>query len=176
MAVDVQLMGDRAGVERLLAALNGPLEIALNTRKYSLRGVPEGVRRFGEARPRAAQPGTAVELRDAVLALPPAAAAEPSVRLRLAGDEAEVLAVLLAARDLLHLAYPPRDFPRNGGFGRSFYLHIYTGHLPEPASTTTVATVVATPEDGRRGRRWTASERADRGRLAGRSALPRRPK
>jgi hypothetical protein len=176
MAVDVQLMGERAAVERLIAALSEPLELALKARVYPMRGerVPDGVRRFGEVRPRASAPGTAVAVRQALLELPTGEAEEPRVRLRLTGEETDVLAVLVAARHLLHLAFPPRDFPQDGGFGVDLYLHIYTGHLPEPASTTSPSTAVTRSETPRRGRKWAASERADRPRLQGRRALPGR--
>jgi hypothetical protein len=173
MAVGVQLMGERAAVERLIAALDTPLELKLKAREYPKRRGPDGVRRFGEARPRASAPGTAVAVHQAVLELPMAAAEEPRVRLRLTGEEMDVLAVLIAARDLLQLAFPPRDFPRDGGFGVDLYLHVYTGHLAEPSSTTFPGTAVVTSETPGRGRKWAASERADRPRLPGRRALPK---
>ncbi|SDN13322.1 hypothetical protein SAMN04488074_1365 [Lentzea albidocapillata subsp. violacea] len=162
-------MGDKAGVGRLIAALNGPLELMLKAREDGMRNNPSGVRRYGEARPRAL-PGTALAVREAMLALPSASVAEPSVRLKLTGEEPEVMAVLVAARDLLHLAYPPRDFPRDGGFGVDVYLHIFTGHLPGATSATPGTAVVAA--EPRRGRRWAASDRADRRRLPGRPELP----
>jgi hypothetical protein len=171
MAVDVHLMGERVEVERLIAALDEPLELALKARTYSMRNVPNGVRRVGEARPRVLVPGTAVAVREAVFALPLAPAENPRVRLKLTGEEADVLTVVVAARDLLHLVFRPRDFPRDGGFGVDLYLHIYTGHLP-PSSPTSRSTAVAKSETPRRGPKRAASERADRRRLPGRPALP----
>jgi len=165
-------MGERSAVDRLAAALGGLMELVLGSRQYPMRGEPDGVRRFGEVKPLVTEGGTAVAVREAAVALPKAAAADPSVRLRLSGEVHELLAVLTAGRELLHLALPPRDYPRDGGFGVNLYLHVYTGHLSGAPAQGDPPTVLDNREQPRRGRRWTPSERVDRRPLRDRRALP----
>ncbi|NUT51056.1 MAG: hypothetical protein HOV94_27685 [Saccharothrix sp.] len=173
MAVDVQLMGERAAVDRLAAAVGGLVELRLKPREYPMRRVLGGVRRFGEARPVVSVGGTELAVREAVVALPTGVASEPSVRLRLTGEVPEILAVLPGCRALLHLALPPRDFDREGGFGIDLYLHIYTGHLPAVPRQVARTAVADDREQPVRGRRYAPSERADRRGVTGQRALPR---
>ncbi|MEO6084489.1 MAG: hypothetical protein ABIQ18_15420, partial [Umezawaea sp.] len=165
-------MGGRSAVDRLVAALGGLVELVLASREYPMRREPGGVRRFGEAKPLVTGTGTALAVREAAVALPKAVAAEPSVRLRLSGEVHELLAVLTAGRELLHLALPPRDYPRDGGFGVDLYLHVYTGHLPDTSAHGDQVATSQDQEEPRRSRRWTPSERADRHPVRGRRALP----
>lgn len=171
MAVDVGFQGDRDGAERLIAALAKPWEMTLKSKTYPMRGVPAGVRRFGQARPRAGEAGKDLAVREAVLALP-LGPAEPSVRIRLSGEEADVVALLIPARDLLRVKFHPRAFPADGRFGIAFYLHVFTGDLPEPPAGGAGITEVSAERGGRRRGRWVPSERADRRTLPGRRALP----
>lgn len=173
MALDVRVMGEEAAVRRVAAALGGVVDVVMKPRAYpNHRG--DGVRIFGQARPSAMSGGSEVAVRVAAVALPTVTSgAGPVVGLRMTGDEAELLAVVTAARDLLRLSEPAQVYPENHGFGLVLYLRTHTGHLPEASPSTGTAVVPAgADEQGGRGRRWTYSERADRRTLPGRRGLP----
>ncbi|NUT53489.1 MAG: hypothetical protein HOV94_40310, partial [Saccharothrix sp.] len=131
MAVEMQVMGDRDGAYRLVHVLSDVVELKLRRGEYGMRGNPAGCRWFGAVRPRAStSTGVAVRSAALVAGLPVRAASGESVRLRLGGEEPELVAVLSASAALYVLRFPPEDHPRDGAFGRDVYLHTFTGHLP----------------------------------------------